>query len=134
MVEQIQSNFFSKDNISGLNKILLQQTNNQNISREGKQELINILIKNMKIIFKQIDINKINSNNVNMIFEQFKNHSLKNAITEVNLMSKPQTSSDLKFNRDFNSNPTNGNKLMERPTPTKQNNSFNNSFTNNNYE
>ena len=52
MVEQIQADFFSKNNISGLNKILLQQTNNQNISRESKQEMINILIRNMKIIFK----------------------------------------------------------------------------------
>ena len=51
MVEQIQAKFFSKDNISGLNKILLQQTDNQNISRENKQELISILVKNMKIIF-----------------------------------------------------------------------------------
>ena len=42
MVEQIQADFFSKNNISGLNKILLQQTNNQNISRDSKQELINI--------------------------------------------------------------------------------------------
>ena len=115
MVEQIQTMFFSKENISNLNKILLQQTNKQNIPRELKQEIINILIKNMKIIFKQIDLSKVNSNNINTLFEQFKNHSLRNTINEI------QTPSDIKFNRDFNSNPTNGNKIMERPSSTKFN-------------
>lgn len=139
MVEQIQAKFFSKENISGLNKILQQQTNNQNLGRDAKQELITLLVKNMKIIFKQIDISKINSNNINTIFEQFKNHSLKNTINELNLLNKPNSTSELKFNRDFNSNPTNGNKLMDRPTATKQTESINtkNSFTNfnnNNYE
>ena len=84
MVEQIQAKFFSKDNISGLNKILLQQTNNQNVTREVKQELISVLIKNMKTIYKQIDLSKINSNNIEIIFDQFKNHSLKNTVNEIN--------------------------------------------------
>jgi hypothetical protein len=113
MVEQIQADFFSKNNISGLNKILLQQTNNQNIPRESKQEIINMLIKNMKVIFKQIDLSKINSSNINTVFEQFKNHSLRNTINEVNAMTKPQTPSDLKFHRDFNSNPNSCNQLMD---------------------
>ena len=131
MVEQIQKMFFSKENISNLNKILLEQTNKQNISRDSKQEIINLLIKNMKIIFKQIDLSKVNNSNINTLFEQFKNHSLRNTINEI------QTPSELKFNRDFNSNPTKGNKLMERPTSTKFNEpNNNNSFPgfNNNFE
>jgi hypothetical protein len=137
MVEQIQAKFFSKDNISGLNKILLQQTNNQNISRDAKQEIINILIKNMKIIFKQINLSQVNSNNINTLFEQFKNHSLRNTINDLENLIKPQTPSDLKYNRDFNSNPTNGNKLMDRPTATKHNEISNNNLysgLDNNYE
>jgi len=123
-MEQIQAKFFAKENISNLNKILLQQTNKQNIPRELKQEIINVLIKNMKIVFKQIDLSKVNSNNINTLFEQFKNHSLRNTINEI------QSPSDLKFNRDFNSNPTKGNKLMERPTSTKFNEpTGNNSFS-----
>ena len=135
MTEQIQTIFFSKDNISNLNKILLQQTNKQNVSRDDKQKIINILIKNMKIIYKQIDISKINPNNFNDIFTQFKNHTLTNTINEINneinneikipTMNKANTPSELKFHRDFNSNPNNGNKLMERPTATKQTELYN---------
>ena len=117
-----QNNFFSKETISGLNKLLLQNSSLQNLSRDGKQELINILIKNMKTVFKSMDTSKINNNNFNSIFEQFKKFSISESLNEIsksNIFSLQQSTSELKFERDFNSNPNNGNKLMERPESTK---------------
>ena len=115
--------FFSKETISGLNKILLQQSNYQNLSREGKQEIINVLVKNMKSIYKSIDQSRVNSNNFNNVFDQFKKASLTDTLSELKrtnvLQNHLQSPSDLKFQRDFASNPNSGNKLMERPEATK---------------
>ena len=122
---QIQNHFFSKDTISNLNKLLLQQSSFQNLSRDGKLELINILVKHMKQVYKAMDITKINEENFSSIFDQFKKYSLIESLNEINktntLSNLQQSSSELKFARDFNSNPTNGNKLMERPSSTKIN-------------
>ena len=56
---QIQNIFFAKDTISELNKVILQNQILQNLPRESKQEIIDILIKNMKIVYKNLDISKI---------------------------------------------------------------------------
>ncbi len=120
----IQQVFFSKDTISGLNKTILQDGSLQNLSREGKQELINVLVKNMKTVYKNLDTSKINKTNFPSIFDQFKKITLTHTMSDVkklNLASTHQQSpSDLKFQRDFTSNPNKGNQIMERPEPTKQ--------------
>jgi len=120
----IQQVFFSKDTISGLNKTLLQDSSLQNLSRDGKQEVINILVKNMKNVYKNLDTSKINKTNFPSIFEQFKKITLSHSMTDIkkqNLIGMYQQSpSDLKFQRDFSSNPNKGNQIMERPEPTKQ--------------
>ena len=121
---QIQNNFFSKETISGFNKILLQKTALPNLSSEGKKEIITILIKNMKLVYKSMDTDKINNNNFTSIFEQFKKFSISESLLEINksnIINLQQSSTDLKFARDFNSNPNNGNKLMNRPESTKIN-------------
>jgi len=132
MTDKYHKIFFSKDNISSLNKLLLQQSNYQNLTREGKQELIDILIKNMKIIYKSMDISKISNNNFNSIFEQFNKYSLNESLKEIsktnNLSNLNKQPSELKFQRDFNSFPNSGNKLIDRPTSTK--NISNNNNTN----
>ena len=116
---QIQNLFFSKDTISGFNKIILQDQTLQNLSRDGKQEIIDLLIKNMKSIYKNIDLSKINQTNYPSIFDQFKKISISqtnNDIKKYNIISNfQQSSSELKLQRDFNSNPNKGNLLMERP-------------------
>jgi len=123
MSEQLQSMFFSKETISGLNKIILQQSNYQNLNREGKEKLINILVKNMKVVYRSLDASKINKDNFNSIFDQFKKHSVVESISEIKktnvLMNLQQSSSDLKFERDFKSNPNPGNKFLDRPESTK---------------
>jgi len=123
MSEELQSEFFSKKTIAGLNKVILQQSNYQNLTREGKEKLINILIKNMKIVYRSIDSTKINKDNFNSIFNQFKKHSLNESLDEIKksnvLANLQQSSSDLKFERDFKSNPNPGNKFLDRPESTK---------------
>jgi len=120
----IQQVFFSKDTISGLNKAILQDGSLQNLSREGKQEVINVLVKNMKTVYKNLDTSKINKTNFPSIFEQFKKITLTHTISDVKKQNlagiHQQSPSDLKFQRDFTSNPNKGNQLMERPEPTKQ--------------
>ena len=128
MAEQNQNSlqqiFFSKDTISGLNKILLQDGTLQNLSRDGKQEVIGVLVKNMKNIYKNLDSSKINKTNFSSIFEQFKKISVSHTMADIkkqNIIGVYQQSpSDLKFQRDFTSNPNKGNQLMDRPEPTKQ--------------
>ena len=115
----VQQIFFSKETISVLNKNLLQDGTIQNLSRDGKQEVINILIKNMKTIYKNLDSSKINKSNFTSIFDQFKKLSVTHTLSDIkkqNLVGVYQQSpADLKFQRDFTSNPNKGNQLMDRP-------------------
>jgi hypothetical protein len=120
----VQQIFFGKDTISGLNKILLQDGTLQNLSRDGKQEVINMLVKNMKTVYKNLDSSKINKTNFTSIFDQFKKISVSHTMADIkkqNIVGTyQQTPADLKFQRDFTSNPNKGNQLMDRPEPTKQ--------------
>ena len=78
MVEQkqLQNTFFSKEVITNLNKIVQQQTNTTSSSKEEKQEVVDTLIKNMKTVYKSIDISKINNKNFDSIFDQYKSIQL----------------------------------------------------------
>ena len=58
---QLQNMFFSKDIITNLHKIVQQQTNTSSASKEDKQEIVNILVKNMKTVYKSLDLSKINT-------------------------------------------------------------------------
>jgi hypothetical protein len=119
---QIQNIFFAKDTISELNKVILQNQILQNLPRESKQEIIDILIKNMKLVYKNLDISKINQSNIQSIHTQFKKISLEQTINDINKHTNYLKSpTDLKFQRDFTSNPNKGNKLMDRPESTKTN-------------
>jgi hypothetical protein len=112
-----QSIFFSKDTISDLNKNTLHQLGLNNLSRDVKQELINIIIKNMKMIYKSLDLSKINNTNIKSIYDQFKDHTIRKSIVEIKQLVNNTNfnPSELKFKRDFNSNPNPGNKFLERP-------------------
>ncbi len=120
MAEQIQNIFFSKDIISGLYKGLVQNLNLQNLERDAKQDVINILVKNMKSIYKSIDTDKINKQNFSSIMEQFKKHSIMLSSNELK-SSGIFSQADIKFQRDFNSRPTDGNKYLDRPSSSKNN-------------
>ena len=116
----VQDIFFSKENISGINKKILEKNNFHDIPKEGKKQIIDLIIKNMKSVYKSIDLRKINKKNLESIFDQFNKVSLAEVEKELkkkDILSLIQpNASDLKFKRDFDSNPNGGNKIMERPT------------------
>jgi hypothetical protein len=123
--DMLKNKFFSKDLIANLNKIVQQQLNVPNLSRDAKQDIVNSLVKNMKTVYKQIDVNTVNGNNIDKVFDQFKKYSLNYTLSELKSMTmatSPQVNAaDHKFQRDFNSNPNPGNRVMDRPLSTQSN-------------
>ena len=77
----------------------------------------------MKSVYKSLDLKKINKKNIDSIFQQF--NKLSYSETEKELKSNDilgiiqPNASQLKFERDFNSNPNNGNKVSDRPTSSQ---------------
>ena len=130
MTKKIQEKFFHKDVIANLNKQLLTKNNLQNCDMNKKKEIVETLINSMKKVFRSIDANKINNNNFESIQNQFFKSSLKDAHTQINKNIQPpsniDTASQLKFERDFKSVPSSGNKMMDRPISV--NNAPNNNF------
>ena len=122
-IKTITDTFFSKDNISTLNKRLLEKNNLLEINKDGKKKIIDLLIKNMKFVYKSLDLKKINKKNIDSIFQQF--NKLSYGETEKELKSNDvlgivqPNAAQLKFERDFNSNPNNGNKVSDRPLPSQ---------------
>ena len=127
-IKTITDTFFSKENISGLNKKLLEKNNLLEINKDGKKKIIDLLIKNMKLVYKSLDLKKINKKNFDSIYDQFNKSSFNETQKELssndNSTIDQLNSSRLKFERDFNSNPNNGNKLSERPVPSQNKNQF----------
>lgn len=123
-VRTIQDMFFSKENISNLNKKLLEKNRLNDIPKESKKQIIDLLIKNMKGVYKSIDVKRINKKNFDSIHQQFNNMCLVEAEKELkknDIASLIQpNASELKFKRDFDSNPNAGNKLMDRPVPSQE--------------
>ena len=115
----IQETLFSKENISNINKKLLEKYNLMEINRDNKKKIIELLIKNMKTVFKSLDFSKINSSNAKSISNQFNMISFENTEKELGkdniLAMLMPNASEKKFERDFHSNPNSGNKIMDRP-------------------
>jgi hypothetical protein len=122
-VKTISDTFFSKDNISAINKRLLEKNNLNEINKEGKKKIIDLLIKNMKSVYKSIDLKKINKKNFDSIFQQFNKLSYDETQKELRsndiLALIQPNAAQLKFERDFNSNPNSGNRVSERPVPSQ---------------
>jgi hypothetical protein len=109
-MENIQNIFFGKENIKKLNDNIIQNLNLQNLSNDQKRYVVELLINNMKLLWQKIDISKINNSNISTILTQFNTYAFNNTIKELkqkmNIQDKPSMStSDLKFERDFKSNP-----------------------------
>jgi len=119
-IKTVQDVFFSKSNISNLNKIILDKNNMMNVHKDVKKQIIDTLIKNMKNIYKSLNANRINQKNMASIFQQFNQMSIEETFKELkNNSAVLIDSAKLKFERDFNSNPNGGNKIMDRPTPSQ---------------
>lgn len=121
-IKTIQDIFFSKENIIGINKKLLEKHNLADVSKETKKKVIDLLIKNMKMVYKSIDLKKLNQKNLNSIFQQFNKTAYEEStksLTTSDISLGQANASQLKFERDFRSNPNVGNKLMDRPVPSQ---------------
>ena len=129
---KIKDILFSKDTISNLNKQLLEKFNLTEINKEGKKKVIDLLIKNMKVVYKSIDIRKITQKNFASIFTQYNKLCLEQASADIGreeiLTILQPNAAQLKFDRDFRSNPNDGNKLMDRPRGVSNRSQNSNSF------
>jgi hypothetical protein len=74
-MDNIQGVFFSKENISNLNKNLLEKLNIKNLSQEIRKDIVETLVDNMKQTWSKIDKTKVNNNNINNILSQFNSYS-----------------------------------------------------------
>lgn len=134
-MDNIQNMFFDKNNLKKLNDTILQKMNLLNSSPEQKRYIIEMLIKNMKLVWQKIDSSKINQNNFSTILNQFNLYSFNNTIKELQEKIKPQNPepSSLKFERDFLSTPQNPVQVPQRAQPSKQNNPNNSMHGPNSY-
>ena len=73
---KIKDILFSKDTISTLNKKLLEKFNLNEINKDSKRKVIDLLIKNMKTVYRALDHKKINQKNFNSILALFSEISL----------------------------------------------------------
>ena len=74
-MDNIQGVFFSKENISNLNKNLLNKLNIKNLSQEIRKDIVETIVDNMKQVWSKIDKTKVNNSNINNILLQFNNYS-----------------------------------------------------------
>lgn len=114
--------FLSKNNTINLFKNIVSKNNLNKLTKQDKQKIVQVIIKNMKKIFKSIDLKKINKSNYKSILEQFNsltlNESIEN-IKDMKLIKKPSLS-QRKYNRDFNSHPKREIQYMNRPDTSYQ--------------
>jgi hypothetical protein len=124
LTEQISTLFFSKDKITEINKTLLSNFGNYNLNREVKEQIITIIVKNMKLVFRKLNLSQITNSNIKTIYDQFRKVVIDISLQEIKkskiIESALPDTTNLKFQRDFKSNPNTGNKLMDRPEQTKQ--------------
>ena len=126
-MDNIQNMFFEKNNLKKMNDTILQKMNLTNSTPEQKRYIVEMLIKNMKLVWQKIDSTKINQANFNTIFSQFNSYSFNNTIKELQEKIKPQNPepSSLKFERDFLSTPQNPVQVPQRAQPSKQTSNYN---------
>ena len=114
-------NFIENKNIKKLYKTMSKKYKLKSSSTKRKQEVLDILQKNMKKVYKSLDYSKINSKNLNAVHKQFNNLCIEETDEELRNMDNDQSKqiSQLKFKRDFSSKPKKKVKFMNRPTFTK---------------
>jgi hypothetical protein len=119
MIEQF---FFSKRNISLLNRVVLNTLQYQNKSKVQKKLYVQILLGNMKKVYKSIDSGKINDSNINNILEQFNQWSIQQTVKEIKIKQKenienPQIS-QLRLQREKSMQGNRDLRYIERPSHT----------------
>ena len=73
----IQELFLSKKNISMLNRIILDRLDLKNKPKNMKKQCVQVLINNMKKVYKSIDKSRISDDNINSVLKQYNNWCMK---------------------------------------------------------
>jgi len=120
----IMSKLFSNNNHSLIYKEVLNILNLNDKSDNVKSKVLEVLKKKMQLISSKLQPNMINQTNFESILTQFNKMSIKETVDQVSNQKSgiiEPNASKLKFERDFNSVPNQGNKLMDRPLATAAN-------------
>ena len=138
-----KSYFLSKQNTSNIYKKIIVNYDHIKLSKSDKQKVVNIIIKNMKQIYKSIDNKKINNKNIKSILAQFNKITLRETnvtLNNSNIFDGDKVISSRKFKRDFKSQPPRKVNIIERPRTENtnsidfpKNNIMNNQFKNTSY-
>jgi hypothetical protein len=120
----IMAKLFSNSNHSLIYKEVLNILNLNDKSDNVKSKVLEVLKKKMQLISSKLQPNMINQTNFESILNQFNKMSIKETVDQVSNQKSgiiEPNASKLKFERDFNSVPNQGNKLMDRPLATAAN-------------
>jgi ribosome-binding protein aMBF1 (putative translation factor) len=107
-VSSVEKKFLGKTNIKALLKLIKKKN-----KEYGSKNIINLLIPIMKETYRAINLKKINRKNVKEIFRQY-NKLCINSINE-KLSEDSNISNNMKYKRDFNSQPKRVVQVQERP-------------------
>ena len=107
-VSSVEKKFLGKSNIKALLKLIKKKYKDY----ESKN-IINLLIPVMKETYRAINLKKINKKNIKEIFRQY-NKLCINSINE-KLSEDSNISNNMKYKRDFNSQPMRTVQVQERP-------------------
>lgn len=113
----LKQEVFSKENIKVLNSRLLNKNNLETISRGEKKKIVNILIGNMKKVYKNIDSQRVNKSNLESIKAQFNDWVFKETddLLGVNKKKPKKKLAEVRFQREYSSNPNTKVRYMDRP-------------------
>jgi len=120
----IMGKLFSNSNHSLIYKEVLNILNLNDKSDNVKSKVLEVLKKKMQLISSKLQPNMINQTNFESISTQFNKMSIKETVDQISNQKSgiiEPNASKLKFERDFNSVPNQGNKLMDRPLATAAN-------------
>lgn len=131
----MEKQFINKNNLSYLNNNLSQRLNLQSKSNDEKKQCIQVLLNNMKTVYKKLDINKITDNNLNKVMQSFYKYSLDLTVKDINSRTNQTKTNQTKtnqtqYNRDKEINSNRKVSYMDRPGY----NNFNNENTYSNFD
>ena len=115
------SSFLSKNNtISLYTKLTEEESQIFDLDKSRKQEIVNILIDNMKVVYKSIDLSKVSKKNYKSIMKQFNKLSVKETLNKLrsdNIIKKRVT-----FNENIQINHNKNNNINTQNNSHTQNN------------
>ena len=141
----MEKKFINKNNLSYLNNNLVQKLNLRSKSKDEKKECIQILLNNMRSVYKKLDKSKITDNNLNKVMKSFYKYSVDLSYKELSNTKKSKSFSkpfskkiNSQYKRDYEINGNRSVKYMDRPNMNSSRvdndySSFDTTQRNNNY-